>query len=58
MPHRKHSAAFHRGLEEAREQARRQLAFKTERRRHVERPTTEKAAIAEEAVTAEARIIG
>jgi sRNA-binding protein len=44
--------------EEAREQARRQLAFKAERRRHVERAATEKAATAEEAATAEARIIG
>ena len=44
--------------EEAREQARRQLAFKAERRRHVERAATEKAATAEEAATAETRIIG
>ena len=36
--------------EEAREQARRQLAFKAERRRHGERAATEKAATAEEAV--------
>lgn len=58
MSHRKHSAEFHRGLEKAHEQAQCQLAFKTERRRHVEKSTTEKVATAEEAVTAEVIIIG